>query len=207
MAGNPEKRQSYMKMRDLCSYYHEARPTAIMSMNTRKYRHTKCVATTEREQGVVRANTEHPLLIAASIVAPDVPSEGTEQWFLYRWAQLLPQDKENFRSYMSGALNLTDPLDFCVDVDERAGVQTVVIFYINSVLTPLAQQYFRNVDSLQQALAVLHRPDTEYMAFWYDAVDHHEEHMRDGSGTVALRSQSRIRAQVLEMRGCLWRCN
>ena len=189
-------------MQDLCGYYHDVHVTDIMTMNTRKYRHTKCVATTEPEQGVSRADIEFPLSITARIVAPEVPSEGTKQWFLHRWAQLLPTDQEKFRIYMSGMLKLTDPLDFCVDVDEREGVTTVVIFYINSVLTPLAQRYFRDADSMQQALTVLHRPDTEYMAFRDDAFDRYQQYLQDGSGTVAGQA-SRTGAQVMAMRACL----
>ena len=190
-------------MQDLCTYYGLAQPEAIMTMNTLKYRHTKCVATTEPEQGVSRAGTDFHLVIAPRLVRPEVPSDGTSQWFLYRWRKLLPPDQDKFRSYMSGVLKLTDPLDFCVDVDEREGVTTAVIFYINSVLTPLAQRYFKsNAEPLQQALAHLHRPDAEYMAFRDDAFDRYQEYLQDGSGTVAGQA-SRTGAQVMAMRACL----
>ena len=194
MARNP-KAVSYMAMQGLCTYYGLAEPESIMTMNTRKYRHTKCAATTEHEKGTVAAPGEWHLAIAPRLVAPEVPSDGTEQWFLNKWSKLLPPDQEKFRSYMSGLLKLTDPLDFCVDVDEREGVTMVVIFYINSVLTRLAEHYFRTAAPLQQALDILHRPDEEYMAFRSDALDHHQEYFQDGSGAG--------REDLSRMRACL----
>jgi len=181
MARNP-KAVSFLAMQDLCGYYGFAEPQGIMTMNTLKYRHKKCAATTEREKGTFAAPGELHLVIDARLVAPEVPSDGTEQWFLNKWSKLLPPDQDKFRSYMSGLLKLTDPLDFCVDVDEREGVTMVVIFYINSVLTGLAEHYFRTAAPLQQALDILHRPDGEYMAFRSDALDHYQEYFQDGSG-------------------------
>jgi hypothetical protein len=192
MARNP-KGVSYMAMQDLCGYYGLAEPQGIMTMNTLKYRHKKCAATTEREPGVYQAHPDLPF--TRRLVAPEVPSDGTEQWFLHKWSKLLPPDQEKFRSYMSGLLKLTDPLDFCVDVDEREGVTMVVIFYINSVLTRLAEHYFRTAAPLQQALDILHRPDGEYMAFRSDALDHHQEYFQDGSGAG--------REDLSRMRACL----
>ena len=184
-----------MAMHNLCEYYARAEPQSIMTLGTRQFGQTKCAATTEREPGVLQAHPESPLLFAPRLVAPEHPSEGTSGWFLVRWNRLLQPDQDKFRSYVSGLLRLADPLDFCVDVDERPGATVPVVFYIDSALTALANTYFRaDATPLRRALQLLHQPDTEYRAFWDDATGRHPEHFQDAS---------HLDAPLAAMRACL----
>ena len=64
-------------------------------------------------------------------------------------------------------------MDFCVDVKETSN--SVVIFYIDSLLQTLAKDCFRDereVSSIDQALQFLHDPfDSKYHSFRVRAYD------------------------------------
>jgi hypothetical protein len=129
---------------------------------------------------VFENHPEFPLSIRPRLVAPEHPSEGTSAWFVIRWNRLTPVDQDRFRSYMSGLLHLTDPLDFCVDVDERPRATVAVVFYIHSALTELANVYFRaNASPLRRALQLLHDPEQEYHAFWAEATGRQPQQFQD----------------------------
>ena len=181
-----------MAMHNLCEYYARAEPQSSVTLGPRQFGQTKCVATTEREPGVLQAHPDS--LFAPRLVAPEHPSEGTRRWFLLKWNRLLQPDQDKFRSYVSGLLRLADPLDFCVDVDERPGATVPVVFYIDSALTALANAYFRaDATPLRRALQQMHRPDAEYRAFWDDATGHHPEHCQDASPLDAPLAAMRAR--------------
>ena len=112
-------------------------------------------------------------------------TEATATWFMQKWHRLLERDQLRFRTYMSGrsVLDLGSVDDFCVST--REGSTFPVIFYVDSRLRTLADEFFKNVrvkTALQQALDVVHNPDVEYGAFWKIACDVSEEYLQDGAG-------------------------
>ena len=112
-------------------------------------------------------------------------TEGTASWFMQKWHRLLERDQLRFRTYMSGrsVLDLGSVDDFCVST--REGSTFPVIFYVDSRLRTLADEFFKDVrvkTALQQALDVVHNPDVEYGAFWKRACDVSEEYFQDGAG-------------------------
>lgn len=115
---------------------------------------------------------------------------GHASYFVRMWESLLDRDQTKFRTYVGGprVLALDPPLDFCVHVDKHS-TGPVVVFYVRSRLQLLSQECFRNVTdapAIDQALRILHHPDTEYAAFLRRASDQPEAYLNDAGIAACL---------------------
>ena len=140
-------------------------------------------------------------------------SIGSAAWFMWLWGQLSVVDRFDFNLKISQMLGVR-PHDFFVQIFERN--ECPVIFYIESILQPLAERtfktierpeakYLKSVSVMSQAFTVLHNPSQykeqyrDFLREAYDVPANHRNLMMPLSTSTKLSTLSSLLTQLQDL--------